>query len=153
MKILIATDGTRYGDAAIKAITKLRIGTGDAVRVVNVVEPSIPLAADMYGGYIPDVLPLEESARSAAERIISDALAKLASIVGSQVDVSSDILLGTPNARIVETAEEWEADLIILGSHGYKTWERLLLGSVSSSVVHHAPCSVMVVRLNENDQP
>ena len=46
----------------------------------------------------------------------------------------------------VETAEEFGSDLIIVGSHGYSRWERLLLGSVSQSVVHHAPCSVLVVR-------
>jgi len=60
--------------------------------------------------------------------------------------VSSDILFGSPDGRIVETAEEMAADIIVIGSHGYKQWERLLLGSVSDSVVHHAPCSVLVVR-------
>ena len=47
---------------------------------------------------------------------------------------------------IVGHATPAAADLIVLGSHGYKTWERLLLGSVSNSVVHHAPCSVLIVR-------
>ena len=47
---------------------------------------------------------------------------------------------------IAAVAKETKADLIILGSHGYSRWERLLLGSVSDSVVHHAPCSVLIVR-------
>lgn len=60
--------------------------------------------------------------------------------------ISSDILFGSPDSRIVETAEELKADMIVLGSHGYNRWERLLLGSVSDSVVHHAHCSVLIVR-------
>jgi nucleotide-binding universal stress UspA family protein len=62
------------------------------------------------------------------------------------VAITSDVLYGTSESRIVETAEEMKADLIVLGSHGYKAWERMLLGSVSNSVVHHAHCSVLVVR-------
>ncbi|HQZ97301.1 MAG TPA: universal stress protein, partial [Pyrinomonadaceae bacterium] len=61
--------------------------------------------------------------------------------------ISGEVLFGSPGSRIVETAEQIGADLIIIGSHGYRRWERILLGSVSSSVVHHAPCSVLVVRL------
>ena len=48
------------------------------------------------------------------------------------VSVSTDVLFGTPESRIVETAEDMHADLIVIGSHGYKTWERLLIGSVSN---------------------
>jgi nucleotide-binding universal stress UspA family protein len=47
---------------------------------------------------------------------------------------------------ILDEAESWGADLIVVGSHGYRAWERFLLGSVSQSVVSHAKCSVEVVR-------
>ena len=60
--------------------------------------------------------------------------------------LTTDVLFGSPDSRIVETAEEIAADLVVVGSHGYSRWERLLLGSVSDSVVHHSPCSVLVVR-------
>ncbi|HLM01323.1 MAG TPA: universal stress protein, partial [Pyrinomonadaceae bacterium] len=63
------------------------------------------------------------------------------------VTITTDVLFGSPESRIVETAEQMHAELIVVGSHGYNRWERLLLGSVSDSVVHHAPCSVLVVRL------
>jgi nucleotide-binding universal stress UspA family protein len=52
-----------------------------------------------------------------------------------------------PRHAIVDCAREWGADLIILGSHGRRGLDRLLLGSVAESVVRHAPCSVEVVRL------
>ena len=50
--------------------------------------------------------------------------------------------------QIIELAREWGADLIVVGSHGRGFWGRLL-GSVSTGVVHHAPCSVLVVRKRE----
>jgi len=47
---------------------------------------------------------------------------------------------------IVDEAENWKADLIVVGSHGYTGIKKWLLGSVAQSVVSHAPCSVEVVR-------
>jgi len=52
---------------------------------------------------------------------------------------------------ILDEAESWGADLIVLGSHGYNAWKRFLLGSVSQAVVSHAKCSVEVVRCSPTD--
>ena len=54
--------------------------------------------------------------------------------------------VGRPNAEIVGLAEELDAGLVIMGSHGFGPFKRVLLGSVSDSVVRHAWCSVLVVR-------
>ena len=51
---------------------------------------------------------------------------------------------------IVEEAQNWEADLIIVGSHGHGFWKRSFLGSTSDKVIHNAPCSVLVVRKKVN---
>jgi nucleotide-binding universal stress UspA family protein len=48
---------------------------------------------------------------------------------------------------ILDDAEKWPADLIVLGSHGLKGLNRFLLGSVSDAVSRHAACSVQVVRV------
>jgi nucleotide-binding universal stress UspA family protein len=57
---------------------------------------------------------------------------------------------GAPKAKIVEDAARWNADLIILGSHGRAGMDRFLMGSVSEAVARHAPCSVQVVRISPN---
>lgn len=144
MKVLFATDGGKQSDAAINSVQKLGLGEGDEIRVISVVDMALPMAIDIYGGYLPDTAELEKSARENAAKIVADAADVLKA--NSDVNVSTDVLFGSPDSRIVETAEEWKADMIVVGSHGYSRWERLLLGSVSDSVVHHAPCSVLVVR-------
>ena len=61
--------------------------------------------------------------------------------------VTGEVEQGHPQLRIIDTASEWAADLIVLGSHG-RTWlTRFLLGSVSEAVARHASCAVEIVRL------
>jgi len=62
-----------------------------------------------------------------------------------ECSVSTEVLRGAPDQQILAKAKEWNADLIVVGSHGRGFWGRLL-GSVSDGVVHHAECSVLVVR-------
>ena len=147
MKILLTTDGTKHSEIVIETIREFDLGEGDEVMIVTVIDMSVPLAIDMYAGYLPSTTEIEKSVRENAGKVIEIAVENVASFFeGKNVVVSKEVLIGSPESRIVETAEEIGADLIIVGSHGYNRWERLLLGSVSDSVVHHAPCSVFVVR-------
>jgi nucleotide-binding universal stress UspA family protein len=148
MRVLFATDGGKQSDAAIEAIKQFALGENDEVKLVSVVDMALPMAIDIYGGFLPDTSELEKTARENAAKIVEESAAKIKAFAGEKnVAISTDVLFGSPDSRIVETAETWNADLIVVGSHGYSRWERLLLGSVSDSVVHHAPCSVLVVRL------
>ena len=147
MKVLLAADGTKYSDAAAEMLGKLKLADGDKVNIICVVDMALPMSIDVYGGYIPDTSEMEKVARDNADKVVADAAEKVRGSFGdANVDLTTDVLFGSPDSRIVETAEEMNADLIVIGSHGYKQWERLLLGSISDSVVHHAHCSVMVVR-------
>ncbi|CAN5612831.1 MAG: universal stress protein [Pyrinomonadaceae bacterium] len=147
MKVLFATDGGKQCDAAIGALKLLALKEADELKIISVVDMALPMAIDIYGGYLPDTTDLEKTARDNASKILSETSEKLKGFADATgIAVSGEILFGSPDSRIVQTAEEWKADLIIVGSHGYSRWERLLLGSVSDSVVHHAPCSVFVVR-------
>ena len=147
MKILLATDGTKHSDCAIKMIDNFNLSHGDEIKIVSVVDMALPLSVDVYAGYMPTTADLEKTAQDNAGKILESASERIRkSLSGKNVFVSTEVLLGSPESRIVETAEEMKATLIIVGSHGYNRWERLLLGSVSDSVIHHAPCSVLVVR-------
>ena len=150
MKILLATDGSKQSDAAIDFLRSFSFKQSDEIKIISVVDMAVPMAIDIYGGYLPDTTELEKTAREHAAKILSETCEKLEGIC-KNMTVTSEVLYGSPESRIVETAEESGTDLIIVGSHGYSRWERLLLGSVSQSVVHHAPCSVMVVRTPAED--
>lgn len=147
MKIILATDGTKFSDAAAEMLGKFGINDGDEVKIISVVDLAMPSGIDIYGGYLPDTTELEKVAREQAEKVVETTKSKVKDFCGNRsVEISGDVLFGSPDSRIVETAEAMAADMIVIGSHGYKRWERLLLGSVSDSVVHHAHCSVLVVR-------
>ena len=64
----------------------------------------------------------------------------------SNLLVNTKIVEGSPKIVILEEAEKFKANLIVVGSHGYSAIERFLLGSVSHSVALHAKCSVEIVR-------
>ena len=147
MKILFATDGAKQSDAAIEMLRSFALSDGDEIMIVSVVDMAVPMAIDIYGGYLPDTGELEKTARENAAKLLARTEERIkAHFQGKNLAISSEVLFGSPESRIVETAEATHPDLIVLGSHGYSRWERLLLGSVSDSVVHHAPCSVLIVR-------
>lgn len=147
MKILLATDGTKHSESAIEALKNYKFRQGDEIKLISVIDMAVPMSIDIYAGYLPTTSEIEKSARENAEKILETTSQYIKEqLTECDVSISTEVLLGSPESRIVETAEEMNADLIIVGSHGYNRWERLLLGSVSDSVVHHAPCSVLVVR-------
>ncbi|MEO0408534.1 MAG: universal stress protein [Cyanobacteria bacterium P01_A01_bin.135] len=66
-----------------------------------------------------------------------------AKAAGIETEVTQD--MGNPGSVICKLAKRWDADLIMVGSHGRRGLSEMLLGSVSNYVVHHAPCSVLIV--------
>jgi nucleotide-binding universal stress UspA family protein len=66
--------------------------------------------------------------------------------MSSGLEITTKITSGSAREVILDEAESWDADLIVLGSHGYGGWRRFLLGSVSHAVAMHAHCSVEIVR-------
>jgi hypothetical protein len=97
-------------------------------------------------GVVPAVLDVVEAQLTAddtAKKVASDAAAQLRSLGLRAEGVT---LEGDPETAIADYARTWGADLIVVGSRDRSRVERLLLGSVSQSVVKHAPCSVLLVK-------
>lgn len=151
MKIILAIDGTKHSESAIKSISQFNLGENDELKIITVVDLAMPMAIDLYAGYLPSSNEIENTAKENAKLILEKTKKEVSDLIGNEkLIINTEVLIGSPESRIVETAEVFGADLIIVGSHGYNRWERLLLGSVSDSVVHHTPCSVMVIRSNQN---
>ena len=148
MKILLATDGSKYSDGATEKCCELFAASENpSVKIISVVESPAPMAAEPFGisneYYAAAQAVLNEQAKEAVKRAEKTIIEKF---TNAKLEVETATLAGNPKEEIVEEAKKWKADLIVLGSHGYGFWERMLLGSVSNAVVHHAPCSVLVVR-------
>jgi nucleotide-binding universal stress UspA family protein len=143
MKIILAVDNSEYSDVAIKEVARRPWPTKTVVRVLSVVEPITPPAAELWydaGGSLERV---EEEITKRAKQLTSKTAKKLK---GNGFTIETAVRNGDPRSEIVDEAGDWSADLIVMGSHGYTGIKRLLLGSVALSVVSHAPCSVEVVR-------
>jgi nucleotide-binding universal stress UspA family protein len=93
----------------------------------------------MGPGYIPELQDEKPLARELVERIAKE-------LRGAGFKVDTAITVGDVRETIIDSAAEWHADLIVVGSHGQRGLKRLLLGSVAEFVARHAPCSVEVVR-------
>jgi nucleotide-binding universal stress UspA family protein len=146
MKVLIATDGSEFSTAAIEKYCDLFSGAGDEIRVLAVVEPVTHIVGAPFGVVDDYYDRFIEEARSEAAVHLENARSAISGKLPNAGEIQTDVELGTPARSIVEAATEWGADLIVMGSHGRGFWQRMYLGSVSNSVTHHAPCSVLIVR-------
>lgn len=150
MKILLAVDGSTYSDAAIEEVLQRPWPPQSEVKVITAAEAPI-LGMEVWVSTATLMEEMEKAVTEKARQVIEDALGKLKANENGSFKISSAILQGSPKQVIVEEAETWNADLIVMGSRGLGAWNRLLLGSVSDSVVHHAKCSVEVVRKSPSE--
>jgi nucleotide-binding universal stress UspA family protein len=146
MKILLAVDGSPCSDVAVEEIGRRPWPDGSSVKVLNTFE--LPLPATPEGWALPPNYfdEVDQAVQKQARSIIDRAVETLRTKLDRTITLESEFLPGPPPAVILDEAESWGANLIVVGSHGYGRWERFLLGSVSQSVVSHAKCSVEVVR-------
>lgn len=147
MKILIATDGSDYSKAAIEKCCRMLIKPENAeVLIVSAYEDAYPIMAEPFAVSADYYQKLDDAVSELAAQIVADGKKVIDdAFPGAKFTVETEVLRGPPDQQIIERAQEWKADVIVVGSHGRGFWGRLL-GSVSTGVVHHAPCSVLVVR-------
>jgi nucleotide-binding universal stress UspA family protein len=146
MKILLAVDGSTYSDAAVEGVVKRPWPAKSEVKVVTVAELPVIVGIEPWAAS-PDYFELlEKGIREAAKEVVSRTVSRFQESEDKTLKISTEIIEGSPRQAIVDEADRWGADLIVMGSRGLGTWNRLLLGSVSSAVVNHAKCSVEIVR-------
>ncbi|HKS28673.1 MAG TPA: universal stress protein [Pyrinomonadaceae bacterium] len=149
MRILLAVDGSPCSELAVKEVARRPWPTGSEIKVISVMEMPVVPAMEPYGVSPDYFVELEEAARDRAQSAVDDARQKLEAREDKTLKVAGQVVEGSPKQAILDKADEWGADLIVVGSHGYGAITRFLLGSVSSAVVAHAKCSVEIVRSRE----
>jgi nucleotide-binding universal stress UspA family protein len=140
-RIAVAVDGSTNGDAALESAIDLAKHYQSEL-VVLTVAPIQPVYVSATEPYVPPVVP-----KSSIEtyRQISEAAVQRSQAAGLSA-VTGMTYEGVVVDEILTHLERHPADLVVVGSRGLSTAKRLLLGSVSTGVVTHAPCPVLVVR-------
>lgn len=140
--ILLPIDGSATSQMAVSHVAKLAKTLGSTVSVIYVIDP-YPFAgvgADFAYGQANYISAANAEADLAMEKAREELAAEGVSCDASVMESSS------VSRGILETATAVGADLIVMGSHGRRGLEKLVLGSVTQRVVSHADVTVMVVR-------
>jgi nucleotide-binding universal stress UspA family protein len=139
--IVCPTDFSDPAYEGLKAATELAEHFQAEMILVNVISP-VPLAsgAAPVGYHLPTLM---KELQTAAEKSMTDLIAEK---VPKAVQTRSIVLQGKPADEIVKLADEKDADMIVIATHGESGWQRLLFGSVTERVVRTTSCPVLTVR-------
>jgi nucleotide-binding universal stress UspA family protein len=139
-RILVAVDGSYTSNLALQEAFKLAKETKAKLHLVHVID----VTPGVEGGFNPEAL------RRMVREEGNDLLNSVASLAGEAgVDAETAMLEAGRrqcSKAIANEARRWEADLIVMGTHGRIGIARLVLGSVAEGVLHIAPVPVLLIR-------
>jgi nucleotide-binding universal stress UspA family protein len=139
MKILLGVDNSKFAGDIVRAIASQHRTENAEVLVLHVLQPIGPPPPQMDPGYAPELEAERQPAKELVERVAQE-------LRDAGFKASTRIEIGDIREALIDRAAEWQADLIVVGSHGQRGIQRFLLGSVSEFVARHARCSVEIVR-------
>jgi nucleotide-binding universal stress UspA family protein len=146
-RVVLAEDGSEAATAARGLLERWPAFASVPVHVVGVVDVAAPwrsgIAPTMFGAAMDVYADIMANGRATVEGLVAGAVAELRA-AGRTAD--GDVREGDPADQLVRAANDVAGDLVVVGSRGHVGLSRLVLGSVAHSVLHHAHCSVMVVR-------
>ena len=157
-KILIGIDDSKYADNAARYGFELAHKFNARVALVHIVEPVIVTTpvndTSMMGSLIPSISTGVEEVEIAniqeqfSQKLISDTIAKY----GENLQITQFSEYGSTAEALVECAAQFNADLIVIGTHSRTGLDRFLMGSIAESIVRHSPVAVLVVPLTEEKE-
>lgn len=140
-RILAPTDFSRYAGAGARIGAELADTFGARLDLLHVIEQAV--YPDFYFPVSSPPWDMGELRGRARARLV-DLAAELAH--GRDLEVEVEVKIGRVPAEIADYADETEADLVVIASHGTRGLERLLLGSVAERTAREAPCTVLVLK-------
>ncbi len=135
-RILVPVDFSENSDKVLDSAVFIADKFGAELEVVFVVQ-----SFDDYSGFFVPQMPMAQF----EGEMVTAAEKKMSEFLGSRRVKTTTVLIGDVGEQIVSHAEETGADLIVMGTHGYKGLERVMFGSVANKVVKSAPCPVMTI--------
>ena len=144
MRVMLAFDGSAGAEAARDLVAHLRWPAGTAITLVAALERG----PDLFGA--PDFAVVPQDSHEAEELLLDDLQASLraaaAPLQAPDRLLETRVVRGRPASALLDEATAMQPDLIVVGSRGHGPLATVLLGSVSTEVVDHAPCPVLVAR-------
>ena len=140
-RIAVATDGSPHAERALDFAIDLARKYGSTLTILGVA-PLVPMYIGSTEAWVPTEIPDTEIQHYRQLVDKSVAQAKAAGVGG----VTGVCLEGVIVDEIIGYLEQNPADLLVMGSRGLSTARRLLMGSVSDAIVHHAKCPVLIIR-------
>lgn len=141
--LIVAVDLSNESDKIIERAIELSGNRVDALTLVHVVEPVA--AAYPIDAYAINMTKLQEEAMAIAAQRLAGIAQRFGILPARQL-----VLAGAAATEVRSKADEMNADLIVIGSHGTSGW-KLLLGSTANKVLHGATCDIMTVRVGKQD--
>ncbi len=145
-RILVATDGSKTSALALQEACRLAAGSDARLRIVHVIDSPYAYADSWYAAVSVDADAVQRAWRSAGQEVLNQAAAQVRQ---AEIPVETALLEsdGQRVSRvIVDDAERWPAEVIVVGSHGRQGLEQLLIGSVAEGVARSARVPVLLVR-------
>lgn len=141
MRVLLGVEDSKYSERALQMVLSQFRPQDTEVFVLHVVQPiAYSTPPQMSPQFTPELEQVTRQGRELVDRISK-------TLRDSGFRVQSSVEKGDIRDKIIDAAADWNADLIVLGSHGRNAITRFLLGSVAESVVRNAPCSVEIARV------
>ena len=148
-RIVVPVDGSETAQKALVTALQMARESSGCVHLVHVVEGLTPMAADPYGAYSGEVV---EVMRQSGRKILDDALV-LARAEGVQADTQLFDNFGERLAEVVaDSATRFNADLMVVGTHGRRGLGRVLMGSGAEQIIRLSPVPVLVLRSSQNKE-
>jgi nucleotide-binding universal stress UspA family protein len=145
LKIIVAIDESPCSEAALDALLERSWDSETEVLLLTVLQP-IASQMDFAAGYmVTPLLEPDPDQFKQMESFVAEQVHRLQTVF-SKERVYGKTIQGDPADIIIDYAKSWDADLVLVGSHGRKGFEKFLLGSVAEKVAKNAPCSVEIVR-------
>ena len=137
--VLVPVDGSDNSYRALDAALLLTEKLGSSITVVNVIE-QVPITHIESEKLLSELL---EAYKKENQEILSNC-SNIATEKG--LSIKTLLLQGNPASVILDYSKKEKFDLVIMGSRGMGKFKQLILGSVSSKIVHHSPCEILLIR-------
>jgi len=147
MKIIIGVDDSAYSEAAVHWVKRMSWPRDTKIVVISVARPPVGAYAEVY---VPQPSfheqVMEQEVRFHQE--LSSRIERTLQTAG--LTTEARVAEGDPRIALIDAAKSERADMIVVGSHGRSGISKLLIGSVASHIVTHAPCTVVVVKSGDH---